>query len=129
MTYVPVVKAVSVCNHPSGETIMLVLVQVLYLGACQKPSLLCPKQLRSFGIVMGNVLNHFSVNCKLMHTTYTPDLDLRLPLEMDGVISYINTHYTNQSEIENCILVNLTSSAMWELHSEMFFKQRSYCFK
>jgi hypothetical protein len=117
---VPVVEAVSVCNHPSGETIILVLVQVLYLGECQEPSLLCPVQMRPFGIVMDNVLNHLSVNCKFMHIIYILDLDLRLPLEMDGVISYINTHYSNESEIENCILVNLTSSAMSELHSENF---------
>ena len=60
---VPVVEAISAYNHLTGETFILVLAQALYLGDKQEPSLLCPNQMRSNGIVVDNVPKHLLVNC------------------------------------------------------------------
>ena len=112
-------------NHLTGETFILVLAQALYLGDKQEPSLLCPNQMRSHGIVIDDVPKHLSVNCASTHSIYIPSMDLRIPLELDGVISYINTRYPNESEVENCTHISLTSSSVWEPHSEMFAEQEA----
>ena len=52
-------------------------------------------------------------------------MDLRIPLELDGVISYINTCYPNELEVENCTHISLTSSSVWEPHSDMFAEQEA----
>ena len=122
---VPVVEAVTAYNHPTGETFILVLAQALYLGDKQEPSLLCPNQMRSNRIVVDDVPKHLSVNCALTHSIYILSMDLRIPLEMDGVISYINTWYPNESEVENCTHISLTGSSVWEPHSESFAEQEA----
>ena len=81
--------------------------------------------MRSYGIVVDDVPKHLSVNCASTHSIYIPSMDLRIPLELDGVISYINTRYPNESEVENCTHISLTSSSVWEPHSETFAEQEA----
>ena len=92
---VPVKEAVTAYNHPTGKMFILVLAQVLYLGNQQEPSLLCPNHMRSYGIVADDVPNHLSLNCTLMHSIYIPGMAFWKPLELEGVISYMNTCYLN----------------------------------
>ena len=125
LNQVLVVDAVTAYNHPAGETFILVLAQALYLGDQQEPSLLCPNQMRSYGIVVDDVPKHLSVSCASAHSIYIPSMDLQIPLELDGVISYINTWYPNESEVENCTHISLTSSSVWEPHSETFAEQEA----
>ena len=66
--------------------------------------------MRLYRIVVDDVPKHLSVNCALTHSIYIPSMDLQIPLELDGVISYINTWYPNELEVERCTLVSLTSS-------------------
>ena len=122
---VPVVEAITAYNHLAGETFILVLVQALYLGDKQEPSLLCLNQMRSHRIVVDDVPKHLSVNCAWTHSIYIPSMDLQIPLELDGVISYINTRYPNELEVENCTHISLTSSSVWEPHSETFAEQEA----
>ena len=123
MKQVPVVEAGTAYNHLTGETFILVLAQALYLGNQQEPSLLCPNQMRSYGIVVDDVPKHLSVNCASKYSIYILSMDLQIPLELDGVISYINTRYPNDSEVENCTHISLMSSSVWEPHSETFAEQ------
>ena len=81
--------------------------------------------MRSNRIAVDDDQKHLSVNCASMHSIYIPSMDLRIPLELDGVISYINTRYPNESEVENCTHISLTSSSVWEPHSEMFAEQEA----
>ena len=74
---------------------------------------------------MDDVQEHLSVNCTLTHSIYIPSMDLRIPVELDGVLSYINTQYHSESEVENCTHISLTSSSVWEPHSEMFAEQEA----
>ena len=122
---VPIVEAVSAYDHPAGEMFILVLAQALYLGNQQEPSLLCLNQMRLYGIVVDDVPKHLSVNCASTHSIYIPSMDLQIPLELDGVISYINTQYPNESEVENCTHIKLTISTVWEPHSETFTEQEA----
>ena len=48
---------------------------------------------------------------------------LQLSLEMDGIITYINTCYPNVSKVESCNHVSLTSSLVCEQHVEMNTQQ------
>ena len=122
---VPVVEAVTAYDHLTGETFILVLAQAFYLGDQQEPSLLCPNQMRSYRIVVDDVPRHLSGNCASTHSIYILSMDLQIPLELDGVISYINTWYPNESEVENCTHISLTSSSVWEPHSEVFAEQEA----
>ena len=96
---------------------------------CEGVEELCPHQMRSFEIVMDNGPKHSSVNCKSSLSIYIPDLDLRLPLEMDGVITYILHLLLKLIRNLELIHVNLTCSAVWGLHLEMFSLQESIVLK
>ena len=74
---------------------------------------------------MDDVPKHLSVNCTLTHSIYIPSMALRIPLELDGVISYIRTQYPNQSEVENHTHISLTSSSVWEPHLETFAEEEA----
>ena len=74
---------------------------------------------------MDDVPKHLSVNCALTHSIYIPSMDLQIPLELDDVIYYINTWYPSESKVENCTHISLTSSTVWELHSETFAEQEA----
>ena len=125
LNQVPVVDAVTAYSHLAGETFILVLVQALYLGNQQEPSLLCPNQMRLYIKVVYNVPKHLSVNCASTHSIYILRMDLQIPLELDGIISYIYTCYPNELQAENCTHISLTSSSVWELHLETFAEQEA----
>ena len=53
---VSVVEDVKAYNHPASVMLLLVIVQVLYLGDCQGVSLLFSNETKSFGIVIHSIL-------------------------------------------------------------------------
>ena len=55
---VPHVEAVTAYNHLTGEMFIFVLAQAIYLGNQQEPSLLCPNQMRLYGLVVDGVPKH-----------------------------------------------------------------------
>ena len=122
---VPVKEEVTAYNHLTGETFILVLAQVLYLGDKHEPSLRCPNHMRSYGIVADDDPNHPSVNCASMHLIYIPSIAFWVPLELEGVISYMNTQYPDESQVKKCTHVSLTSSSVWEPHLETFAEQEA----
>ena len=81
--------------------------------------------MRLSGIVVDDVPKHLSVNGASTHSVYIPSMDLRIPLELDSIVSYINTQYPNELEVENCTHLSLTSSSVWEPHSETFAEQEA----
>ena len=52
-------------------------------------------------------------------------MQLRIQLELDGVISYMPTQLPTQKEVNNCIHVTLTSPIEWDPYSEVFAQQES----
>ncbi len=109
---VPVVKAVTAYDY-NGTTYILVLNQALYFGEDMPNSLLNPNQMRSHGIVVDDCPTHLSPNQVSTHSINFPDQDIRIPLELHGIISYLSICKPSQSEIESCVWLELTSDEEW----------------
>ena len=121
MQNVPIAQMGVAYTHPdSGITYILVLNQALYVRELPH-TLINPNQLRSNGIVVDDCPWHLSPNPeRATHSIYIPELDLRLPLSMKGIISYLPTRYPTTKEVENCHWVELTSEKEWDPHSQDF---------
>ena len=65
-----------------GETYILVLAQLLYLGDKLENSLLCPNQLQAHGVVVDDVPLHLSTDEKVMHSLYFPEQHVCIPLQL-----------------------------------------------
>ena len=81
--------------------------------------------MRLYEIVVDDIPKHLSVNCASKHSIYILSMDLQIPLELEVVISHINTRYPNEPKVENCTPISLTSSSVWEPHSETFAEQEA----
>lgn len=118
---VPIVKAGTAYDHTNGETVILVACQALYMEK-QFPSLLCPNQMRANGVVVEDTPGHLSKGTS-SHSIYFPEGDLRIPLRMDGVISFIPTRTPTETELSNCRHVFMTGEDIpWNPYSEDFAK-------
>ncbi len=68
---IPVVKAGTAYDAPTGETFILVLGQALYLGDYIGHSLLCPNQARANGVIIDDVPIHLAFDPHLAtHSIY-----------------------------------------------------------
>ncbi len=81
-------------------------------------SLLCPNQLRSFGLSVCDTPQQ--VNADSPHDISFPDTKLRIPLEMEGVVSYFPSRQPTNNEIANCSRLETTSDAAWDPRSQHF---------
>jgi hypothetical protein len=121
MANIPIVKAATAYDSPTGETLIIVLAQSLYLGDHIEYSLLCPNQLRHNGIVVDDIPRHLAPVPELAtHSIYVPEDDVRIPLTLRGVISLFHTRYPTVDEIENCRWLLFTSELEWDPHSITF---------
>jgi hypothetical protein len=117
---VPIVHAGTAYEHTTGETFILVACQALHLPR-QQNALLCPNQMRKHGVVVDDAPQHLSETST--HSLYFPEAALRVPLRMNGVISYIETRLPTDRELETCTHVNMTSTEGWDPYSETFEQQ------
>jgi hypothetical protein len=104
MQDIPIVQAGTAYDDPfTGEMIILVINQGLYFGDNLPNSLINPNQMRVNGIEVDDVPKHLLRDpSKSMHSIYIPDHDLRLPLAMRGVISYLPIRKPTVQEMESC---------------------------
>jgi hypothetical protein len=108
-------------DAPTGETYIIVIPQALYLGNYIDYTLLCPNQLRHHGVVVDDVPRHLSLDpSQATHSIFFPEENVRIPLEMRGVISLFHTRAPSADEIENCKWLCITSEQDWDPHSEDF---------
>jgi hypothetical protein len=98
-------------NQETGEVIVLVMNKALYFGNHLNYTLICPNQLRSFGIVVDDTPKQFSP--KSTHSIEVPEDNLTIPLEMNGVVSYVSNHKPSKDELENCQQITLSSNIPW----------------
>jgi hypothetical protein len=96
----------------TGEVIVLVMNEALYFGDRLDHTLICPNQLRSFGIVVDDTPKQFSP--KSTHSIEVPGDNLTIPLEMNGVVSYFSSHKPSEDELENCRRITLSSDIPWD---------------
>ena len=98
-------------NPNSGETFVLICNESLCLGDAMDNTLMNPNQLRANGIIADDIPKHLSHDpTKAAHSIYAPQANLRIPLQLKGVISYFPSRYPTDKEIESCQWVELTSS-------------------
>jgi hypothetical protein len=119
---VPIVQAATAYTDPeSGETFIFVVNQALYLGSNFQTALLNLNQLRSNGIIVDNCPKHLAADpASATHLIFIPYHSLRIPLELNGVISGFQSHYPSTEELENCLWIELTSDKEWDPHSREF---------
>jgi hypothetical protein len=88
MKSIPAAKVATAYDHPlSGETVILVFREVLYLGDKLDHSLICPNQAQYDGVVVDDIPRHLSHDKASTHSLYFPEEDVRLPLKLRGIIS------------------------------------------
>ncbi len=86
---VPIVQAGTATDDPvTWETYILSINQGLYLGDALSLTLLNLNQVRNHGIIVDDVLKHLALDPEhATHSIYIPKHDIRIPLEMRGIIS------------------------------------------
>jgi hypothetical protein len=116
---VPIVQAATAFNDPeSGETFILIFNECLYLGDTLDNTLMNPNQVRANGIIVDDIPKHLSPDPKVpTHSILAPQNNLRIPLQLKGVISYFPSRYPSEKEIETCQWIALTSSQQWDPES------------
>jgi Reverse transcriptase (RNA-dependent DNA polymerase) len=110
-------------DHDDGITYILDVHNGLNMTSELKVSLLNPNQMRSNGIVVDDVPLHLAQSDEATHSIYCPDIKLRMPLMMEGVVSYLPTRKPTPHEIENCEHIQLTGEEDWNPHSDDFASQ------
>jgi len=121
MKQVPIAKVATAYDDPStGETYILIFGQALYMGQSLDHTLICPNQARANGVVVDDVPRHLSYDGKSSHSIYFPSENVRIPLSLKGVISYILTRYPSQRKVNNCQWLIVTSDNDWEPYDESF---------
>lgn len=116
-------------DHSDGKTYILDVNNGFNMINELSTSLLNPNQLRANGIVVDDTPIHLSSDGQSTHSIFIPDIDLRIPLQLDGIISYIPTRLPTSDEINNCLHVILTSSVDWDPYSEDFNRQEATALK
>ena len=120
---VPIATVLTMWESPTtGEPWILVIHEALYFGDRLKESLLCPNQVRAAGNVVQDTPIQFDTSPT--HSITVPN-KLELPLEMNGVISFIRTRKPTATEIEQyqtgmLQFVELTENVPWEPYSSKF---------
>jgi hypothetical protein len=123
---VPIATIVTVWEDPkNGEAWMLVIHEALYFGDKLTESLLCPNQLRAAGVIVNDTPKQFDASSS--HSIIVVD-KLEIPLQMHGVISYLDTRLPTEDEIAEYRAglfqsVELTSDTPWEPYSVTFAEQ------
>jgi hypothetical protein len=93
------------------------------MGDTIEHTLLCPNQIRFNGVVVDDVLRHLSQDRKSTHSIYFRNENVNLPLKLKGVISYLETPYPTQEEINNCRWLTATNDSIWDTYSKSFSEQ------
>ena len=109
----PIATCCTAYDHSDGKTYILVYHQTLYMGDKQEPSLLCPNQMRRNGLIVHDCPISLSHDNLSTHTIQIPEQDLTIPLELDGIISYISTRLPTKTELEDCVRIDMTGPEEW----------------
>jgi hypothetical protein len=110
-------------DHDDGVTYILDVHNGLDMTSELKASLLNPNQMRMNGLIVDDVPIHLAQSDEATHSIYFPEIKLRLPLLMEGVVSYLPTRKPTPHEIESCEHIQLTGDEDWNPHSDDFATQ------
>ena len=125
---VPVAKVATAYDHQAtGETFILIFGQALFMGDSMEHTLICPNQARFNGVVIDDVPKHLSPNKSSTHSIFFPKENVRIPLQMNGVISCFQTPLPLEREIQDCRWLVITNDLPWEPLSTQFSEQEAFC--
>jgi Reverse transcriptase (RNA-dependent DNA polymerase) len=111
MTSVPIVTAATAYDNPeTGETIILVFNESVYLGNVLENTLLNPNQARVTGIQICD--DPFDPHRHL--GIHDPATGISIPLEMSGSFAALVTRLPSLHEIEHCRRIILSSPQPWD---------------
>jgi hypothetical protein len=79
-----------------------------------------PDLARYKGIVVDDVPRQLSLDLSSTHSIYFPKEQVRLPLELKGIILYLPTHYPSDHELNNCTWLTVTYELPWDPYSDDF---------
>ena len=113
---VPIVKgATAWTSNLTGETIILLFNEALWMGEVMEHSLVNPNELRHHGVDVQD--NPFSKT--EMHIS-TEDGDLILPLAAEETTIYFSLRTPTDKELQTCWHITLTLQAEWNPRDVMF---------
>jgi hypothetical protein len=119
---IPIATVATAWDDPgTGEVIILYIHEALYFGDRMSHTLLCPNQLRANGWTVQDVPKQF--DAEAAHAITDPSGRLTMPLEMNGVISYLPTRLPTDKELAECDFYDLTSEVPWEPYSPSFHER------
>jgi len=126
---VPIVQAATAYDDAeTGETFILIFNECLHLGDALENTLMNPNQVRAHGITVDDILKHLSPDPKLAtHSIYVPKEDLKIPLQLKGVISYFSSRYPTENELQTCQWIEMTSAQEWNPNSTSFPDDEAQC--
>ena len=115
---IPIASVATAWDSPvDGSTILLVINEAFYFGDRLGHSLLCPNQLRDFGVIVNDCPSIFDANST--HSIILPDQQIELPLLLRGTISYLETRKPTEDELLMCERYELTSASPWNPNASL----------
>ena len=98
-----------------GETYILEVNQALDFSDSMEHSLLCPNQSRYHGVVIDDIPPFLDFHQRSTHSVYFPTEDIRLPLALNGPISYLPVRYPTDEEMDTCVHLQLSAGdSIWD---------------
>ena len=113
--------ATSSTDLEKEETYILVFHHMLYFGKKLSHSLLCPNQIRDQGNVVEDCPRQYSAKSNHGMTLHSKDEDdtLFIPMDMEGIISFIDTRLPTNEELRTCKCYFATSlTKYWDPHNK-----------
>ena len=112
------------CEY-SGKSYLLIIRNALYVKE-MKASLIPPFMMRLAGIEINECPKFMARNPTIQHhSIYFPEDDIRIPLQIYGIISYIPVRKPTDEEIDTLpVQVELTPNVPeWQPHNEIYQQQ------
>ena len=119
---VPIATVETAYTSPiTGETVILVGHQHLYFGDKMDHSLLNPNQLRHAGATVWDCPKQFNLDSEFCIRLEDDEGEpFVIPLELHGVIQYLECHIPTDEENMRCRRIEYTSDAPWDPYSTDF---------
>jgi hypothetical protein len=117
---IPIVTAaIAYDDAITAKTYILIVHQALYFGDKLENNLLNPFQCRLNGVnvnecprILDTAVNDNS------HSILFPNEDLKIPLQLNGIVSYFKSRRPTKEEFDQCIHIELTSpEPEWNPHN------------
>ena len=120
---VPIATVGTVWVSPKdGRPYLLIVNEALYFGERLKHSLLCPNQMRAYGVDVNDCPRQFDK--RSTHSIEVKEHGLSIPLELLGIASAFPTHKPSDEEVDGLPRITLTSAKDWHPSSNEYSKPR-----